>query len=614
MLRSCHIERLAASLVVLGLGIAACTRSVNAPPVADAGPDSIVRVGTAVTLDGTGSDDPDGDTLDFAWTLSSTPAGSGATLSGAATATPTLTPDVAGVYLVALSVSDGAVSDGDSVSVTASDHNLAPVLSAIDDATTSMGTPIDVPLTLADEDPDGVVVEATSDDVSLVPDSGIEARGTGRNRTLHITPATFGVGTVRITVVVRDADALEDDGSFELNLAPPFATQLPKLAPRTRGAGDNVGNALALDGDTAIVGAFKDSDNGAGAGAAYVYARVGDGWTEAAKLLASDGAAGDRFGRSVAIDGDYVVVGAPNNGKHGDEAGAAYVFFHGSDGWHQIARLPPTGPVVAAATSRPSALDHFGWSVAISGSHILVGAPGDDDVGSGAGAAYLYQRCAPRMVCDGPYYEVTKLRPDSDAGVGGFGSAVAVEGTEALIGTPYAGKGAIYAFHAGADTWDAFDVVSSPGSGSVAYFGAALAMRGSHAVVGAPLDRAGGIDAGAAYALAPSNGVWHVTGELSDGTAGTEFANLGASVAIGDLVSVVGVPRAGAAGSETGSVDVFQRSGDAWAYVNRLTARDEADGDAFGYAVAVDGSYVMVGAPLDDDGGKDSGSVYVFRR
>ena len=618
-------------LAVLALGVVGCgpnDTTDNQAPVADAGSDEVARVGTVVTVDGTRSEDQDGDPLSFALAVASGPPGASAALADADTATPTLTPAVPGTYVVTLTVSDGASRASDTVSVTGQDENVAPVLSGIEGQRTPMGVAIDVPLTLADEEPDGVTVDATSDDASLIPDDAIESRGGGRTRTLHITPATFGIGTVRISVVVRDPEGLQDDGAFDLTLTAPFDTPRAKHALRERTSGDNVGSVVALDGDSAIVGAQYDSANGKGAGAAHIFERTDGVLEEAARLLAADGAAGDDFGASVAIDGDYAVVGAPHDDGRGIDAGEAYVFFRASDGWRQVATLPPTGPVVTAASApleahEPvvtaastslEARDHVGLSVAISGRHVLVGATGDDDAGDRAGAAYLYERCPPRTFCESPWYEIAKLVPDPDLGVGGFGSAVALAGTEALIGVPYADKGAVYAFHQSAGTWQAYDVLYSPGTGNVTDFGAALALRGSHAIAGAPREQGGGADAGAAYALALANGAWRVTGALVGDPPAPEFARFGSSVALGEVFAVVGAPFAGGADHEVGAADVFQRSGDAWTHVRHLSAADAASLDQFGQAVAMADDSVFVGAPGDDGDGGASGSVYVFHR
>ena len=118
---------------------------------------------------------------------------------------------------------------------------------------------------------------------------------------------------------------------------------------------------MAISGSTAVVGARgKNSFTGA----AYVFARSGTTWSQQAKLTAADAAANDNFGYSVAISGSTAVVGAPVKNS---ETGAAYVFVRSGTAWSQQAEL---------TASDAAANDRFGWSVAISGSTVVVGASG----------------------------------------------------------------------------------------------------------------------------------------------------------------------------------------------------------------------------------------------
>jgi hypothetical protein len=105
-------------------------------------------------------------------------------------------------------------------------------------------------------------------------------------------------------------------------------------------AGDWFGVAVSISGDYAIVGAFHDDDRGADSGSAYIFSRSGNGtWTRQAKLTAGDGAAGDWFGMSVSISGDYAIVGAPFDDDNGTGSGSAYVFHRSGSTWTQQAKL-----------------------------------------------------------------------------------------------------------------------------------------------------------------------------------------------------------------------------------------------------------------------------------
>ncbi len=145
---------------------------------------------------------------------------------------------------------------------------------------------------------------------------------------------------------------------------------------------DFLGVSVAISGDVAIVGAYGDDDHGTYSGSAYVYRFDGINWVEEQKLLASDGAAGDWFGFSVAISGDAAIVGAMLDEDNGNASGSAYLYRFDGMTWAQEQKL---------LASDGAAGDRFGWSVAISGDVSIVGAYGDDDNGFFSGSAYVYR-------------------------------------------------------------------------------------------------------------------------------------------------------------------------------------------------------------------------------
>ena len=187
-------------------------------------------------------------------------------------------------------------------------------------------------------------------------------------------------------------------------------------------AGDQFGYSVAVDGDTALVGAAQLTNSGSGA--VYVFTREFGTWSRTAKLSASDGANGDEFGFSVALDGETIAIGAPRNDDNVvEDPGAAYVFTKDSDGdWVQVGKL--------TASDRVSA-DRFGQSVALDDNNILVGAPGDDDNGSDSGSAYQFTRPSDGWT---DLTEQQKLTdPDGTAG-DQFGYSVALDGDIAVVG------------------------------------------------------------------------------------------------------------------------------------------------------------------------------------
>ncbi len=169
--------------------------------------------------------------------------------------------------------------------------------------------------------------------------------------------------------------------------------QVKKLAASDAEAGDHLGFGVAVDGGTAVVGAFGEDTGGTSAGAAYVFQRNkggADNWGQAAKLTASDAAAGDQFGSEVTINGDNAVVGATSEGSGGAYAGAAYVFQRnagGVDNWGEAKKL---------TASDAAAGDFFGKGVAVRGDTALVGAWRESAGGSAAGAVYVFDLLRPK--------------------------------------------------------------------------------------------------------------------------------------------------------------------------------------------------------------------------
>ena len=213
--------------------------------------------------------------------------------------------------------------------------------------------------------------------------------------------AKLGVGVGWRGFPMMEAVALSGDTALIGNLYSAYVftrdtngtwTQQARLLPADGGEPDRwFGSSVPLSGDTALIGASADDDKGTNAGSAYVFTRDTNGtWTQQAKLLATDGASSDYFGRSAALKGDTAVIGA--KGDDG-RSGSAYVFTRDTNGtWTQQRKL--------VATDRAS-WDFFGNSIALSDNSVLVGANWDDDKGDYSGSAYVFSVPSPDSDCDG---------------------------------------------------------------------------------------------------------------------------------------------------------------------------------------------------------------------
>ena len=158
-------------------------------------------------------------------------------------------------------------------------------------------------------------------------------------------------------------------------------TQTAKLTASDGAGSDYFGYSVSIDGNTIVIGAYRDDDNGSFSGSAYVFSNDSGTWTQTAKLTASDGASFDYFGGSVSIDGNTMVIGAYRDDDNGSSSGSAYVFSNDSGTWTQTAKL---------TASDGASFDYFGYSVSIDGNTMVIGAYRDDDNGSSSGSAYVF--------------------------------------------------------------------------------------------------------------------------------------------------------------------------------------------------------------------------------
>ncbi|MEO5914551.1 MAG: choice-of-anchor D domain-containing protein [Luteolibacter sp.] len=389
--------------------------------------------------------------------------------------------------------------------------------------------------------------------------------------------------------------------------------QQAKLTASNAAAFDNFGHAVAISGNTALVGAyFRDTPAGANAGNAYVFVRNGTTWSQQAELKADDGAAGDVFGLSVALSDNTAVIGAPGaDTVAGVRAGSAYVFSRTGNTWTQLPRLTATDGAAG---------DSFGLSVSVDLDTAVVGAPFDDLIsGSGAGSAHVFVRNGSVWNAQGP-----ELTASDGAGDDFFGYAVAVHGNTALVAAPLddtdsgSDAGSVHVFFRSGTNWapQGTTLVASDGAAGD-NFGFCVSLDGDTAVIGSPNDdTSAGVDAGSAYFFFRSSGSWSQQGASVTPSVFAQEASFGASVSISGDTVLVGVPSDDtSAGTDAGSASVFLRTNTSWNRQAQLTAGDSPAYDYFGLSVSLKGDTALVGAPWDDTmAGADVGSAYVFVR
>ncbi len=382
---------------------------------------------------------------------------------------------------------------------------------------------------------------------------------------------------------------------------------------------DWFGSSVAISGDTLVVGAVGEDSNATGingdqanngasiSGAAYVFVRSGTVWSQQAYLKASNTGSGDRFGYSVAISGDTIVVGAFNedssatgvNGNQADnsevQSGAAYVFVRSGTVWTQQAYLK---------ASNTGANDKFGGDVAVDGDTIIVGAHTEkssatgvngnqiDDSANNAGAAYVFVRS------DAVWSQQAYLKASNTEAFDQFGYSVALSGDTAVVGA-----------------WEE--------------------DSGATGVDGDQNDNSL-VNAGAAYVFARSGGNWSQQAYLKASNTdafdqfGTSTAVLGDVILIGapyedDGLTQLGGLEAGVPGpTGAGAAYLLTRTESVWSHAHYITASNREANDRFGHAVALDGQRAVAAAPFEDSSAVgangnqfdnsflDSGAAYVY--
>lgn len=364
-----------------------------------------------------------------------------------------------------------------------------------------------------------------------------------------------------------------------------------KLTASDAAASDSFGSSIAIDAELVVVGAPEDDDNGSSSGSAYIFeAATG---AQLRKLIADDGLFGDLLGTSIAIDGGIVAVGAPRNDLNTLESvGSVYIFD------------ASTGLQIADYFADDYALqDQFGYSVAISNGIVAIGAPYNDDNGTDSGSAYVFD------VATGT--QLFKLLPDDGESLDLFGWSIAIDNGIIAVGSKWdddngSNSGSVYLFDAA--TGVQLRKLLPINGPSGANFGYSVSIDNGTVAVGAALYNGGsGLNFGAAYLFDAATGLQTAALVRADGAQGDYF---GWSIAIDSGLVVVGARYDRDNGSQSGSAYLFDAA--TGAQVAKLLPSDGAVGDQFGWSAAAGDGVVGVGAYRDDAAAIDSGSAYLF--
>jgi WD40 repeat protein len=358
--------------------------------------------------------------------------------------------------------------------------------------------------------------------------------------------------------------------------------QSSELLASDGAAEDWFGQAVVIRDDIIVVGVPEDDDNGFRSGSAYVFVFDGSSWVEQHKVTASDGESFDQFGFSVDISGTIAVIGAPPFFE-ADTDGSAYLLDLVT-GEELAILLPDDGPVA----------EHFGHAVAINGTRAVVGSPRDDDNGFDAGAAYLFDTATGE--------QIVKLVAEDTSVL--FGISVAMSGSTIVIGA--SGSGAAYVFDTNTGRQITKLVPDDGESGDA--FGISVNISGAIAIVGAHHDDDFGSNSGSGYLFDVTTGEQLAKLLPDDGAEGDQF---GLSVAVSGSVAIVGSYLDWEFGDCChGSAYLFDvTTGE---QIAKILPDDNSTGDMFGWAVSISGGRAIGGAVRHDDNGLDSGAAYIF--
>ena len=406
-------------------------------------------------------------------------------------------------------------------------------------------------------------------------------------------------------------------------LLPGAYAQGSKIVAGDRDTLDFFGRAVSISGNYAIVGASYDNYNQSLSGAAYIFEKNGNGtWSQVQKLMVSDTSGGyNFFGRSVAIDGDYALVGADIEDKDASgfnpvyHSGAVYIFERGINGWAQAQKI-------VASDRQPD--DIFGHSVAVFGNYAIVGASFQDydENGAGtalgqAGAAYIYERA------NGNWNEVQKIVASDRTSSSAFGDAVSINNNRVVVGAPgeFGFRGAAYIFEkAGNNTWNQVKKIIASDREADDFFGYSVSVSDNKVIVGAPYqdkdaNEGNFIDgAGAAYIFeTDGNNNWNEDKIVaSDRASSDDFGN---SVAIHGDRAIIGAQYQDkdAYGGDfidyAGAAYIFEKDGNNNWNEEKIVAADRASNEYFGSSVAISEEYALVGVQGENEDANGGNTV-----
>ncbi len=397
--------------------------------------------------------------------------------------------------------------------------------------------------------------------------------------------------------------------------------EIKRIFPADGMPGDYFGASVDISNQTVVIGSYFDNDNGLRSGCAYIYNRNQggiDNWGFVAKVLAPDGEIDDEFGKSVSIFQDHLVVGSDLEDSMGAASGAVYIYgknVGGTDNWGFVKKIIPNDLQGG---------DRFGYAVDNFEDYILVGAPYSDENGGGSGNAYLFGKDTGGIENWGQIKEIT---PFDGYVLDYFGTSVSIDDGLIIVGA-YGNdivgseSGTAYIFeqnYGGTDNWGERTRLTPADGSSNDNFGKTVQMSGQHVIVGSQKDDDNGSNSGSSYIFSKDFGGVNNWGQLNKilPSQGTDSERFGSVVSIHEDHVLVGAFGDGILESDIGKVYSFNINAGNTGNLNShqiITADKVSAFDEYGRDLAIDGNYAVVGAYLDDDLADKCGSAFIFKR
>ncbi|MFD2255707.1 FG-GAP repeat protein [Luteolibacter algae] len=360
-------------------------------------------------------------------------------------------------------------------------------------------------------------------------------------------------------------------------------------------ADENSGHAIAMGPELLVIGApGSDEDTGR----VDIYRKISGQWVFEDSLFASDKDYSARFGAAAAISGDTIVIGSPFRAHpddpsfFADPAGAAYVFKLESGSWVEQQRL---------SGSNTGSSDNFGYSVAIEGDTIVIGArweQGAEDRMLDSGAAYVFSR-------NGNIWAEEAYLKASNAGeLDEFGTAVAISAGTVAVSAPFedgngAESGAVYLFDKQTGGWTERQILRAADASPGDFFGCSLAMDSERIAIGARGEDDVANASGAVYLFRKSSSGWLQETRLKS-VMPVATAEMGTTVSLSAARLIAGAPKDPTGGNNSGSATRFRLASGTWGEPVRMTAANQGPGDNYGSAVSIQGLDLAVGAESED--------------